>query len=837
MGLHRTNGIITSLTASVLMGLLLANSQVKADAQPIDQSVIQTSQTKDTSADQNFDNSDTDNSQEAPVVTYIDHQQKPNNDVWSDPSQYKNDIPVQILGINDVHGNINTTGKTWIGYRSYQNAGNAARLAGYLNNAESDFKKKNPNGTTIRVEAGDIVGASPATSSLLQDEPTMHALKQMHIEIGTLGNHEFDEGLDEFNRVLEGKAPKKGQFNQEEEDYPHENSGIQIVVSNLVRKSDGKIPFGWKPYLIKELEYNGQKAKIGFIGIDTTDLPKLTFAKNLKDYEVLDEAESIAKYDKILQDQGVHAIVVLAHTGVETYKGKTEGDAVKILQKLYRIDPDNSVDLYIAAHSHQYANGGVGNTKIVQAASFSKAYDDAIGYIDPTTNDFVKGSLTTHVYPVMSATDDKEIQPDPAVEQVIKDAELRTSKITNSVVGKAAVAKDISKDLNSDTENAVGDLVVDAQMVEAKRENIVADVALTNGGGVRSDLKVENDGSIKWQSAQSVQPFSNQIQVFEVTGKQLYDLLNSQYDANNESRYYLLSGMHYVYTTQNDKAFPKKVAVLYDSNNHPVDPNKVYRVITSNYLVDSTQQLKGAKKVANVGIDTDIFVNYLKHQTEEGKLITASILNRKKAVTPEQAEQLIKEAQAELNKQNQDSSNKNTNKNTKSTTTDDYYSSVDTITTNNQDNDNKENNNEKVTDDQSIKIQLLHNAFVYDQNGKPAFKLGKNIFLRKGSYIQPLNKGKKILISNREYYQIGENKFVKVANTIERIKKLRLKHNAFIYSKSGKVIKHGKKNLLFKKGKVVTIKTNSIIKIGHNKFYKIGRNRFIKVGNFDNYSK
>ncbi|NRO56711.1 Endonuclease YhcR [Lactobacillus helveticus] len=669
---RHVNGIITSLAASALMGLFLTSVQVKADTQQVQQPVAQTTQQNADSTKQSSTTVYTESSKEVPVVSYTDHQSKPNNDYWSNPAKYKDAIPVQILGINDVHGNIDTTGKTWIGYRSYQNAGNAARLAGYLNNAESDFKKKNPNGTTIRVEAGDIVGASPATSSLLQDEPTMHALKQMHIEIGTLGNHEFDEGLDEFDRVLEGKAPKKGQFNQEEQDYPHENSSIQIVVSNLVRKSDGKVPFGWKPYIIKELEYNGKKSKIGFIGIDTTDLPKLTFAKNLKDYEVLDEAESIAKYDKILQDQGVHAIVVLAHTGVETYKGQTQGDAVKILQKLYRIDPDNSVDLYIAAHSHQYANGGVGNTKLVQAASFSKAYDDAIGYIDPSTNDFVKGSLITHVYPVMSATDDKEIQPDPAVEQVIKDAEQRTSKITNSVIGKAAAAKDITKDLNSDTENAIGDLVVDAQMAEAKREGIVADIAITNGGGVRSDLKVEKDGSIKWQSAQSVQPFSNQIQVFEVTGKQLYDLLNSQYDSSNESRYYLLSGMHYVYTTQNDKAFPKKVAVLYDGNNHPVDPNKVYRVITSNYLVDSTSQLKGAKKVADIGVDTDIFVNYLKHQTEEGNLITAPILSRKKAVTPEEAKQLIKEAQDELNKMSHSSSEDN----------EELNNSIDSINTN-----------------------------------------------------------------------------------------------------------------------------------------------------------
>lgn len=116
---------------------------------------------------------------------------------WSDPAKYQGYVPVQILGINDFHGGLSNTGTAQIGDQTYQNTGTAERLAGSLNQAESDFKAANPDGTTIRVEAGDMVGASPANSALLQDESTMHALKAMHIEYGTLGNHEFDEGLSE----------------------------------------------------------------------------------------------------------------------------------------------------------------------------------------------------------------------------------------------------------------------------------------------------------------------------------------------------------------------------------------------------------------------------------------------------------------------------------------------------------------------------------------------------------------------------------------------------------------------------------------------------------------
>lgn len=118
-----------------------------------------------------------------------------------------------MLGINDLHGNIDTTGKAYVGRGMHYNAGNAARLSSYLNNAEKILRIRIPI-NTFRVEAGDMVGASPATSSLLQDEPTMKSLKAMNVNIGTLGNHEFDEEISEFDRIVEGCKAQKGQFNQ-----------------------------------------------------------------------------------------------------------------------------------------------------------------------------------------------------------------------------------------------------------------------------------------------------------------------------------------------------------------------------------------------------------------------------------------------------------------------------------------------------------------------------------------------------------------------------------------------------------------------------------------------
>lgn len=60
----------------------------------------------------------------------------------------------------------------------------------------------------------------------------------MHFEIGTLGNHEFDEGLAEYMRIVNGGEPTK-QYNKAEMAYPHVKTGINIITANVVNKSDG----------------------------------------------------------------------------------------------------------------------------------------------------------------------------------------------------------------------------------------------------------------------------------------------------------------------------------------------------------------------------------------------------------------------------------------------------------------------------------------------------------------------------------------------------------------------------------------------------------------------
>lgn len=180
-------------------------------------------------------------------------------------------VPIQLLGINDFHGALSTTGSYYdaTGNKT-SNAGTAALLAGYFNQAETAFKAQNNTGKTLRVQAGDMVGASPANSGLLQDQPTMRILNQMKFAVGTLGNHEFDEGLGEFNRILTGTKPDPSSgflpiVKEYNEDYSQDElkGGFDLVIAN-VHEKDGSIPYGWKPYTIKNVGTAAEPINIGF---------------------------------------------------------------------------------------------------------------------------------------------------------------------------------------------------------------------------------------------------------------------------------------------------------------------------------------------------------------------------------------------------------------------------------------------------------------------------------------------------------------------------------------------------------------------------------------------
>ena len=121
----------------------------------------------------------------------------------TDHGKHKKDVKLQLLGINDFHGNLEPpTGSSArvdaAASARRPDAGGVEYLATHVRALERGVKN------SLVVAAGDLIGASPLISGLFHDEPTIEAMNKIGLDITSVGNHEFDEGEQELLRMQYG---------------------------------------------------------------------------------------------------------------------------------------------------------------------------------------------------------------------------------------------------------------------------------------------------------------------------------------------------------------------------------------------------------------------------------------------------------------------------------------------------------------------------------------------------------------------------------------------------------------------------------------------------------
>ena len=79
--------------------------------------------------------------------------------------------------------------------------------AEYLASTLTSLRAGAPNSVTVA--GGDLVGASPFLSGLFHDEPAVESLNALGLDVSSVGNHEFDEGVGELVRLQYGGVPPR----------------------------------------------------------------------------------------------------------------------------------------------------------------------------------------------------------------------------------------------------------------------------------------------------------------------------------------------------------------------------------------------------------------------------------------------------------------------------------------------------------------------------------------------------------------------------------------------------------------------------------------------------
>lgn len=485
----------------------------------------------------------------------------------STPAQENRYIDVQILGINDFHGQLNTVKKI-----NNKEAGGVDYLAAYLR----DREKQNPN--TLLVHAGDAVGASPPISALLQDEPTIDIFNDLGFDVATIGNHEFDEGMDEMRRLIYGGYHEKtGNF---------KGAQFPYVAANVYNKTTGRLFL--PPFTVKMV----QGVPVGFIGVVTTETPSIVMPKMVENVKFTDEVEAINKSAQQLKRLGVKAIVVLAHNpGTTDDKGITDGDLARLAQ-----NTDPEVDVIFGGHNHAYVNGTVNGKLLVQAYSYGTAFADVDLKIDKKTKDIVekKAEIVTTFH--------DGIQPDPQIKKKVEQYAEKVAPLVNEVVGKAATALDRKE--SPAGESTLGNLIADAQ-----RSAMNGQIALMNPGGIRNDLDA---GDITWGELYGIQPFGNQLIKSTLTGKDIRDILNQQWQ-KDKTRMLQISGITYKWDA--NKADGEKVVDIHLSNGEALVDSQTYTVVANAFLASGGDGFVSFKNGTNTETgpnDLDALVDYVK---------------------------------------------------------------------------------------------------------------------------------------------------------------------------------------------------------------------------------
>ncbi len=322
----------------------------------------------------------------------------------------------------------------------------------------------------------------------------------MQLDVSSVGNHEFDEGVTELLRMQNGGChPVDGCYFP---DAPYAGADFQWLAANVVNDA-GETPL--PPYWIERFK----NVKVGFIGMTLEATDTLVAAAGIQGWDFLDEAETANALVPILKAQGVEAIIVLLHEGGSQTPPPGDVDAcVGISGPIVAINDalDPEIDAMITGHTHLPYNcvlpDAAGQPRIVTSAySYGRVVSELNLVLDKRTKD-VRRDLSTATNHIV---DQAALTPDPVLTAIIAKWQPLVDAAGSTPVG--TITETIFRGgtppgSDRGVESAAGNLVADAQLW-ATSSNF-AEIAFMNPGGVRSDLTYpqsagEGDGVVTYR--------------------------------------------------------------------------------------------------------------------------------------------------------------------------------------------------------------------------------------------------------------------------------------------------------------------------------------------------
>jgi 5'-nucleotidase len=400
-------------------------------------------------------------------------------------------IPVQFLNVSDWHAQLDPLDIFGVGL-----VGGAAQISSYW---KAD-RAAEPN--TLTLTAGDAYGAAPPLSAFFEERTAVMAMNLMGFDVDTFGNHNFDRGIDHLQEMIDLA------------EFQYVSANLENVEDNLT---------GVKPF--EMFDMNG--AQVAVVGITNPEAHELVFPGSFGTIEVTDPVAAAMEAKAAAEAAGADVVIAITHLGVTGISG---GEAAGPL-----IDFAESVsgfDVIFGDHTDFLFSGMVNGQLVLENRSKGATYARTHLTLDPNT-DTVFNRRTQFVTPFSNA-----VTPDPAIVSMLQPFRVELAAIFDERIAGATAVFPRGGNLERRQEVAIGNLVTDAMRLEYGTQ-----LAFTNSGGIRQPLPssyvplatgFRRSGcapatpcDILVGDVFAVLPFGNQALTREVTGAQLWAMLEN----------------------------------------------------------------------------------------------------------------------------------------------------------------------------------------------------------------------------------------------------------------------------------------------------------------------
>jgi len=465
---------------------------------------------------------------------------------------------IRVLETTDFHGAILGGARE---RRSQRTIGTSAALAAAI----ARERAANPEGTVL-IDGGDLFQGT-MVSNLQFGRPVVEQMNLIGYTAASVGNHEFDWGVDTLvRRVREMK--------------------FADLAANMVERKTGKRP-SWAR---SDTTVTRRGVRVGLLGLAYPGTPHVTLPANVAHLRFDDDSTTAASVSARLRKAGATLVVGFGHIPAETDSTrKAHGD-------LTRLAKVAGVDAWFGGHSHNVVDDKVEGRPVMIAGSLGQYVAEADMVMDPVQRKVVESSqrvLTVYA----------DVPLDSAWTARMAHWNADVAPIAAAEIGTAGVALH-----RRPPETTIGDFICDAMRVDAK-----VDFAFQNPGGMRADL---NQGPITRGEVYAVMPFDNTIVTLPLTGAQVKLALEQSLRGNRVTQ---VSGLKYV-LVPNGTRWGLGAVTLPDGT--PLDDAKTYTVAVNNFMASGGDQynvLADAKSTDTGRLIRDAMEAYVRAQCAGGK--------------------------------------------------------------------------------------------------------------------------------------------------------------------------------------------------------------------------